>query len=502
MVGCALHFPVFDVADVRLRGFVAHTGLPAQDAALAGEHQVRIQALFLDHAGNHAVQFVNHRVAFVVGFPFVAGVGNVALLAVIVHAEFHFDGTSHRTTVRHLEAGFGILGIHRQGFGFGRIPFAVDDLVLFLGFGTVVFEPRVVQIEPGGAVGYVEPVFGTDAPVLLVDRVKARHVGFDHIAIVVFDLMRNFGHVAVGSDVEGVDAEATGIAHLDGVGGVGRSIAAILHFHLILPADQFFHRRILEAIRTLVFGTVAILYVDTGKNAATQGVATGHRAEGRVDLAVVPAVHAKAYIAAIEHVGIAQHDVDRTGGGIAAAVGAAAAQDLDAIHHFRRDAIHPERTIIARTWHLLAVDQHLRVAARHAAQLRAIELHDVGADEGHAWHALQHVADGVRLEALEVFQAIHQGWRGVRGAIAVGDFALHHDGIEISRLLRIGRSGISKRSRGNQACDGTGQQVLLEVHRGCPLRGEEKSRALDVPNMTPSFQFAKNVTDPSNNLHR
>src|SRR5690606_15659955 len=113
---------------------------------------------------------------------------------------------------------------------------------------------------------------------------------------------------------------------------------------------------------------------EAGQQAATERLERGHRTEGRVHFAVVPAVHADPDIAAGEFVGVAQDDVDRASHGVAAAVGAGAALDLDVVDHFRRDAVDVERAVIAGARHLLAVDKYLGVAAAEAAQLRAVVL--------------------------------------------------------------------------------------------------------------------------------
>jgi len=397
----------------------------------------RFSSITLDHA----VQLVDHRIAFVIGLPLVGGEGEVALLAAVVHAELHL-GRADRALVRDLEAALGVLGIDVFGFGLGFVPFAVLVGVGLLAFPALVGEAGVVEFEPGDAAGHVEAVFQADAPVGLVDGGQARHVGGDHVVVVVLFLEGNFGHVAVGLDVEAVDADAAGLADVGGVGEIARVVAAVLDFGLVFPADPFFHRRILEAVGALDLGAVAILYVDAGQEATAQGFAAGHRAEGRIHFAVVPAVGADADIAAVELVGVAQDDVDRAGDGVAAAVGAVATQDFDPVDHFRRDPVDPERAVLAGTRHLLAVDQHLGVAAGQAAQLGAVEFHDVGADEADAGHALEHVADGVGLEALEVFQVVDQGGGGVFCAVAVGDLGLHDDRVELSGIRRgagIGR---------------------------------------------------------------
>ena len=109
------------------------------------------------------------------------------------------------------------------------------------------------------------------------------------------------------------------------------------------------------------------------------------------------------------------------------------------VDHFRGDAVDPERAIVTGARHLLAVHQYLGVAGGHAAHHRAIELHDVGADEGDARHALEHVANGRRFEALEVFEVETQHRRSVLGAVSIGDLALHDDLVQV---LGVGRGQV------------------------------------------------------------
>ena len=332
----------------------------------------------------------------------------------------------------------------------------------------------MVEVELGGAAGHVETVFGADAPVLLVDGGRAGNVGGDHLAVVVLLLERHLGHVAVGPDVEAVDAEPAGLAHVGGPGQVAGIVAAVLDLGLVLEADQFVHRRIGEAVRALGLGAVAVLHVDAGQDAAAQRIAAGHRAEGRVHFAVVPAVDADADVAAVELVGVAQHDVDRAGHGVARAVGAVAAQDLDPVDHLRRDPVDPERAVVAGAGHRLAVDQHLGIAAAQAAQLHAVVLHDVRTDERGARHALDHVAHGVGLEALEVFQVVGQHRGGIGRAVAVGDFRHHHDAVQVLGRGRGRVRGIGGRTAGGLAEGGTAGRQQHRAGKRPRQRGRER----------------------------
>src|SRR3546814_7193525 len=72
------------------------------------------------------------------------------------------------------EAGLGVAGVDVQALGFGLVPLAVDAGVRLLRLHALVIEPGMVEVDLGGAAGHVEPVFGADAPVLLVDGREAR----------------------------------------------------------------------------------------------------------------------------------------------------------------------------------------------------------------------------------------------------------------------------------------------------------------------------------------
>ena len=424
---------VLAVADVGLRGLVAQAGFPGEAVALAGHHHVRIDAGFLDQRTDAVVEFVDHRIAFVLGFPGEVGVGDVALLAAPIQAELQFR-SADRARMGQSEAGLLVAGIHRLRLGLGLVPIAVDVFVLLFALGAGVAETRVVEFEFGGAAGHLETVVGAQPPIRLPDRIQARHVRFDHVAVVVLDFVRDLGDIAFGLDVEAVDAETAGLADVGRPRQVGRRIATVLDLALVLEASQLVHGRVGKPVGALQLAAIAILQVDAGQDAPAEEIAAGDRAEARVDLAVERAGGTDAHVAAVEHVGIAQDDVDGAGHRVTAAVGAVAAQDLDVVDHLRGDAVDPERAVIARTRHLLAVDQHLGVTGGHAAHHRAVELHDVGADEGHAGHALEHVADRRRLEALEIFQVEAQHRRGVFGAVAVGDLGLDHDLVQVLRV--------------------------------------------------------------------
>ena len=481
LADAAFAFVILEILDLGLGGLVTQAGFPRESVALAAEHDVRVQALFLDHRSHAAVQVVvrqgRRSLAFLLGLPLVRDEQAFTLLGAVVHAELQF-GAAQRARMGQPEAGFGVLG--GDGFGFinGFVPLRVRrdapgvvpvlrtahvNLLAF-GGGLRVLEAGIVHTHGGPAAGHVERVLRADAVVLLVVRVAARHADVDGLVVVQFLFERHLGDIAIGLHVEAVDAEAAGVAHVRGVRQVGRVVAPVLDLGLVFPADLLFTRIVGEAVRALGLGAVAVLHVHAGQQAPAERFERGHGTEGRVDLAIVPAVHADADVAAGELVGVAQHDVDRAGHRIAAAVGAGAALDLDVVHHLRGDAVDIERTVVAGARHLLAVDQHLRIAAAQAAQLHAVVFHDVRADEAHARHALEHVAHGVGLEALEVFQVVDQGRRDVVGAVAVGDLGLHHHRVQLlgiacgARVRRLVLGGGSEAGRKQ----GSAEQRLRE----------------------------------------
>ena len=148
---------------------------------------------------------------------------------------------------------------------------------------------------------------------------------------------------------------------------------------------------------------------------------------------------------------VAQHDIERAGDRVAAAVGRSRTHDLDALDQLRRNAIDEERTVEAGAGHALAVDEDLRVAGIEAAQAHAVVFQHVG-QEGHAGHALEHVANGQRLELLEVFKIVDQRrWRF--GAVAVDGFAADHDRVECIGAA-VGRGGAVRGLRNGERRDG------------------------------------------------
>src|SRR3546814_16803970 len=106
-------------------------------------------------------------------------------------------------------------------------------------------------------------------------------VGGDRFAIVVPLLEGHFGHLAVGLDVEAVDAEAPGLADLGGVCHVARVVAAVLALLLVLPAHPFLHRRLRIPVRALDIAEVPHVPYDTTEVAAATGLASGPCAKGR-----------------------------------------------------------------------------------------------------------------------------------------------------------------------------------------------------------------------------
>src|SRR5690606_1108861 len=261
-------------------------------------------------------------------------------LAAVVDAELHFRG-GERALVRDPEAALGVGGVDVERLALVGFPLAVDELLFLLALGAPVLEAGVVEVDFGGTSGHVEPVAGAHAPVGLVGFGQARNVLGDDFAVVVFLLEGDLDLLAVGLDVEAVDRQAAGVADVGGVGDVARIVLAVAGVGLVFPRHQFHVLGIVVAVAAFDLGVVAVLHADPGQQAATERLAGGHRAEGRLLLAIVGAHRADADVAAVELVGVAQHDVDRAGHGIAGAVGAVAAQDFHALDHLGRDAVDP-----------------------------------------------------------------------------------------------------------------------------------------------------------------
>jgi hypothetical protein len=134
------------------------------------------------------------------------------------------------------------------------------------------------------------------------------------------------------------------------------------------------------------------------------------------------------------------------------------------LHHLGGNAVQPERAIVGAARHLLAVDQHLCVGRRQAAQLHGVELQHV-ADECGAGHALDHVARRRGLEALEVVLAVGQRRRDGRRAVAVGDLASDDDDRGRCRLRR-GRRLSAGLEGGQSAQGGDGGQCRQRLAEG------------------------------------
>src|SRR3546814_13579778 len=101
-----------------------------------------------------------------------------------------------RARVRDFEACLGVAGVDVQALGFGLVPLAVDAGVRLLRLHALVIEPGMVEVDLGGAPGHVEPVFGADAPVMLVSGRVARAVGSELFDICVFLMEGTFIHTA------------------------------------------------------------------------------------------------------------------------------------------------------------------------------------------------------------------------------------------------------------------------------------------------------------------
>ena len=107
------------------------------------------------------------------------------------------------------------------------------------------------------------------------------------------------------------------------------------------------------------------------------------------------------------------------------------ADDLDPLDQLGRDAIDEEAAIGLAAGRAAAVDQHLGEARRQAAHLHAVIFEHVRG-EGDARHALQHLADRDRFEALEIFEVVGEDRVGIVGAVAEDDLAGDDDIIRLS----------------------------------------------------------------------
>ena len=384
----------------------------------------------------------------------------VALFARVRHAEAQcIVAIADVALVAQFEREFAVLDV---GVGavagvavvFGEGPAVAQVFVLVLQLELPVVEAGPAEFHARVAAGHrpvvidaERPVVGADVEVVVVDGQQIR---------VVLDAVGVFQRILVlqpvGAHVEQVDAELAR-ADVCVVGGVEGAVVAAahvgLHFGVVERAA-----RCVEAPAELVLRVAAALAVDAKQQIAAQRFAAPHRAEQRLGLAVVVAQRADAQIAAVERMAVAQHDIERTGNRVAAAVGRGRTHDLDALDQLRRNAIDEERSVETGAGHALAIDEDLRVAGIEAAQAHTVVFQHVG-QEGHAGHPLEHVADGQRLELLEVFQIVDQRrWR--LGAVAVNGFAADHDRVErIGAAVRRGRGrGLRAGLRNGERRDG------------------------------------------------
>ena len=214
---------------------------------------------------------------------------------------------------------------------------------------------------------------------------------------------------------------------------------------------------------------MAPLEVEADEQAAGTDGAAIDRAKARLELLVVVIETARAEIAAVELVAVAQFDVDRARDRVAGAARRRGADDLDPVDQFGGDAVEEEAAIVAVAGNAFAVDQDLGITRRQAAEARAVALDDVG-QEGHRRHALQRVARGQRFEALEEFAVIRQHGFGLVAAIAVTDTA------EDDNVLRRGDRSIA-------AVFGRDRRVLRRRRCGEESRGKrERGGGLQAEN--------------------
>ena len=117
---------------------------------------------------------------------------------------------------------------------------------------------------------------------------------------------------------------------------VGGLVLTLMTLPTIIIASRASLKSVPPSIREAALG------VGAQQQVAAQGLAAPDRAHQRLDLVVAVAQGAGTQVAAVERITVAQHDVERTGDGVAAAVGRGRTDDLDALHQLGRDAVDEE----------------------------------------------------------------------------------------------------------------------------------------------------------------
>ena len=281
--------------------------------------------------------------------------------------------------------------VFRERVGVAEVFVFLLDLVL------LVVEDRVAGLEAGlaaehlaGELAVQRPVVGGDVDIVVVGD---REIPIADIAVLVLPGVLVGEPVGAHEQTRQLQVPAADLNLIGGVEGVVGAVAGVgLHLDVVEGAA-----RLVIAPARLLLGIAASLDAGADQQPARSGLTGPDAAEGLAHPPVVEQDGAGAQIAAVQGLAVAQHDVQGAGHGVAAAVGAGRAHDLDALDQLGRDAVDEERAVKAGAGHPLAVDQDLGVAGVQAAQPRAVALQHVG-QEGDAGHALHGVAGGQRLE--------------------------------------------------------------------------------------------------------
>ena len=460
-----------EVGDGGVGRLIAEAGLPLHCAGFTRDHDIGVDPRFLDGrvaAGDRGEgteggdrrargRGVRHVEADAGGFLHQA----VAVLLIPLDAEFECDAVGEIALVLDGARDFLVGDVHlgrvqgeavlvREDYGVAAIfGLALELVLVVVDRGVAKLEHRLAAEHVALVAGAERQVVGADIQIVVVDRAQ---VGGVLDAAEIFD--RVLVLVAVGAD-EGARQTQLAAGHRNLIGGVGRIVRAVADVGLDLGVVER-AARLVETLAVFVLGIAAVLDVGADQQPAGAGLAAPDSAVGPAPLAVfavAPVQCAEPDIAAVQRQGITQHDIDGAGHRVARTVGGRGTDHLDALDQFSRDAIDEERPVDAGAGDALAVDQDLGVAGVKASQTHAVGFKHVG-QEGDAGHALQGVADGQRLEALEILEVVGQDRRHVVGAVAhhrlAGDdhFVQRRDrALRRGVLARLGEGGASEGER-------------------------------------------------------
>jgi hypothetical protein len=229
-----------------------------------------------------------------------------------------------------------------------------------------------------------------------VELIGLDRVGLDHAFVFLgLEFTADLGLGTVGVHVEGAREPLAPLGQLQSqVAGPGDVRA----FTLVRVLDNGGKRGLRAALTVLGplqfarrLAVEALLIVERGAPLhAVIAVAEGQEG-ARIGLAVV-VIGAHTVNAAGQFRAFLQDDVERAADALAVDVAAGAADDLDALDQFGRDAVDDHRVVVGAAGHAPAIDQHLGVLGADAAQAWLRVLADV-ALEADAGDALHHIAD-------------------------------------------------------------------------------------------------------------